>query len=179
MRLRHYLAAVAVAGAALTGAACTAQVDGHGTLAAGAPPTLFPSGSASPSGSPAGSPAASPSASAAGSPTASPRPSAAAVEAKRRLTCVLVQATVRSTNDRFNAAKSRASQISILRAGVDSLGKHLGRSGLARQDKIYAASAGVRTELTKLVTAANEGASPSTAPYNAATRRLTGACNSV
>jgi len=156
-------AAAALIGAGILG--CSVTVAGRGTLAAGAPaPSITDSASTSvePSDSP--------------TPTPTPSPTPDPTKTREQVTCVLIQAAVKSTNDRFNAAKTRDAQITILRSGVSAVDGALKRSKLRGNNNIYILGAKILQELRKLVTAAVRGGSPSTAPYNAATTRFRTAC---
>ncbi len=166
MRVARVLAALLATGVAgAVAAGCGTEVAGSGTLAEDAlasPPSA--SGSASPTDDPSASP------------IPSPTPTVDQTVAKERVTCVLVQASIRTTNDRFNAAKSRERQIAALSSGATSIDRHLEASRLPRTDKIYAQGAAVLGEMRRLVTAAGRGGSPSTDPYNQASARFSTAC---
>jgi cytoskeletal protein RodZ len=154
----------------LGAAACVSVVGGQATLAADATkPTATASGTDTPTASPTVDP----------SPTDPPSPTVDPVKTKEQVTCVLIQATVKTTNDKFNAAKSRDAQIGILRSGVNGVQGGLSRSGLPRNDRIFILGNGILTELRRLVTSANRGASPSTTPYNNATNKFRTACLSL
>jgi hypothetical protein len=86
---------------------------------------------------------------------------------------------VKSTNDKFNASKTRDTQLAILRTGRANVKSGLDKSGLPRTDRIYLAGLGIYNELTKLVGGAQNGSSPSTTPYNNATNRFRTACLSL
>jgi hypothetical protein len=172
MRVIRVVSLAAAAGLlGSTAVACVSTVSGRATLAADAQP----SGPAGPTDSPTGTatPTDDP------SPTDTPTPTVDPVKTKEQVTCVLIQATVKTTNDKFNAAKTREAQIGILRGGVNGVQGGLSRSGLARNDRIYVLGGGILNELRKLVTNANRGASPSTTPYNNATNKFRTACLSL
>jgi hypothetical protein len=153
---------------------CATTVSGRGTLAADASrPTRTGGPTDSPSATSSGDPTPT------DTPTETPTPTVDPVKTKEQVTCVLIQATVKTTNDKFNAAKTREAQVSILRSGVNGVSGGLARSGLARNDRIFVLGAGILNELRRLVTSANRGASPSTTPYNNATNRFRTACLSL
>jgi hypothetical protein len=113
------------------------------------------------------------------SPTPSPTPPAPTVnpiEVKRRSTCLLVLATVRTTNNKFNAGKTRSAQVAALQSGISGMRAQLRRSGLPPSDSIYRGAAAIGLELRKLVASAQAGGNPSTDPYNQATRRFSTQC---
>jgi hypothetical protein len=154
--------------------ACMTTVNGRATLAADATgPTGLPSSTATSTDPPTASPTGDP------SPTGSPTPTVDPVKTKEQVTCVLIQATVKTTNDKFNAAKTRETQISILKGGRNNVLSGLSRSGLARTDRIYVLGAGIYNELKRLVGTAESGGSPSTTPYNNATNKFRTACLSL
>ena len=163
MRVRHLLTAIVVGLVPVLATGCTAQIAGQGVAAEGAALSAS-TASSDPSDSSTTSPAP------AATPTVDP------AEVNERLACVLTQATIRATNDRFNAAKTRAAQLTILKSGANTLRGHLRVSKLPGKDKIQVAATAVLTELNKLIAAANRGHSPSTTPYNTATTRLATAC---
>jgi hypothetical protein len=169
MRVIRVVSLAAVAGLLGLGvAACVSTVSGQATLAADATKPTLTTG-----------PTDSPTSTGVPSPTDPPTPTVDPVKTKEQVTCVLLQATVKTTNDKFNAAKSRETQIGILRSGVNGVQGGLSRSGLPRTDRIYVLGSGILTELRKLVTNANRGASPSTTPYNNATNKFRTACLSL
>jgi hypothetical protein len=164
MRVARVLAALVAAGVAgAVVAGCGTEVAGTGTLAEEAQATPSASGSASPTDDPSASPT-------------TPTPTVDPTLAKERVTCVQVQASIRTTNNRFNDAKSRERQISVFSAGATSIERHLMASRLPRTDKIYVQGAAVLGEMRKVLTAARAGGSPSTDPYNRATARFSTAC---
>jgi hypothetical protein len=172
---------VAGIGAALSlgAAACVSTVTGTGTFAASGPtPTGTPTSTDQPTSAPGTDPSTDPS-TAPSTETTSPTPTVDPVKTKEQVTCVLVQASVKSTNDKFNAAKTRDQQVSILRSGRLTVKSNLDRSGLPRTDRIYVGGVGIYNELTKLVQGAQKGSSPSTTPYNNATNRFRTACLSL
>ena len=169
IRLLSFAVAAGVLG--LGSAACVSTVAGRATAAPGLQTSAAPTGSGAPTGS--ASPTDSP------SPTDPPTPTVDPVKTKEQVTCVLLQATVKSTNDKFNAAKTRETQISILSGGRNNVLTGLGRSGLPHNDRIYVAGAGIYTELRRLVANAQAGKSPSTTPYNNATNKFRTACLSL
>jgi hypothetical protein len=171
MRAIRVLSLAAVA--ALLGlgtVACVSTVAGRATVAADAAQQTGTPGSTDP---PTSSPTTDP------SPTDPPTPTVDPVKTKEQVTCVLIQATVKTTNDKFNAAKTRESQITILGGGASGVLNGLRRSGLARTDRIYVLGSGIYNELRKLVANAKKGASPSTTPYNNATNKFRTACLSL
>ena len=169
MRVRQLLTAVVVGLVPVVGVGCTTQVAGQGVIAGEVTvaPTVSNGGRGNPDGSSSSLPASS------------PAPTVAPAVVNERLTCVLTQATIRTTNDRFNAAKTRSAQLTILKSGANTLRGHLRVSKLTGKDKIQVAATAVLTELNKLIDAATRGHSPSTAPYNTATTRLATACESL
>jgi hypothetical protein len=166
MRALRICSVAIVLAVTLGAAGCVQTVVGTGTLAAGGP-------GPGPSGAPTGPDPSS------GEPTPSPTPTVDPVKTKEQVTCVLVQASVKTTNDKFNAAKTRDQQISVLSTGRTNVKSGLDRSGLPHADRIYAAGQVIYTELSKLLAGASKGASPSTAPYNNATNRFRTACLSL
>jgi hypothetical protein len=167
MRVIRVLSLAAAAGLLGLGAgACVSTVTGQATLAADA---AQPSGTPGTTDPPTDSP----------SPTDLPTPTVDPVKTKEQVTCVLIQATVKTTNDKFNAAKTRESQITILGGGASGVLNGLRRSGLARTDRIYVLGSGIYNELRKLVSSAQHGSSPSTTPYNNATNKFRTACLSL
>ncbi len=166
MRSARLLATVAALTLAGVGAAgCGQTVSGHGTLAAGvataAPTTSAPARTTIPAPSP------------------QPRPTVDPTRSREQVTCLLVEATIRNTNDRFNKAASRSDQVSILQRGAATLGTQLHSSRLPGSDRVVAAGAAVVAELNKLVNSAKAGRSPSTTPYNNAASRVTATCGSL
>ena len=152
------------------GTGCATTVAGTGTLAEGvatAAPTASGSDTPAPTGSDPTSAAPSP------SPTADP------VLVRQRLLCVLEQASIASINTQFNKTKNRDSQIRVLRTGATTIGGHLKRSGLPTGDKIRKPGQTVLDRLNKLVQDASGGGSPSTTPYNQATRQFQQACKGL
>ncbi|MEN3361245.1 MAG: hypothetical protein V7637_5227 [Mycobacteriales bacterium] len=173
MRVIRILSLVAVAGLlGLGNAACVSTVSGHATAASDLQsPGGLPTGTDSPTdtASPSGDP----------TPTDPPSPTPDPVKTKEQVTCVLVQATVKSTNDKFNAAKTRDTQVGILTGGRNGVQANLTKSGLAHSDRIYVLGSGIYNELRKLVSSAKAGGSPSTTPYNNATNKFRTACLSL
>jgi hypothetical protein len=170
MPVLRLLALVAVVGlVGFAGAACATTVTGRGSLAAGVP-TPGTSGSVTPS------PSATSSEASTDSPTPTPSPTIDPIKTKERVTCVLVQSTIKSTNDRFNASKTREAQISVLKSAASSLAKTLKGSGLPRTDKILGLGNRIVTELNKVVKLAAQGGNPSTGPYNTLTTQFRTAC---
>jgi hypothetical protein len=166
------LAAVAVAGlVGAGGVACSRAIDGRGAIAEGvATPGATGTPTGSPTGTPSGSPTNTPIASPSTSPTVDP------VKTKERVTCVLVQATIKSTNDAFNAAKTREAQLKVLTSAYGTIDKTLRASGLPGTDKIYVLARSVVTELRRIVSSAQHGGNPPTGPYNTLTTRFRTAC---
>ena len=171
MRVLRFLALAAVAGLVGAATGCSTTVSGRGVFADG-------TGLPTPSGTPpdTASPTASP---ASPTPTPTPSPTIDPLKMKRQITCVLVQANVKSVNDRFNAAKSRNAQITILRSGVSTIDASLRRSQLPKADGVYTAGGRISAELRTLVTSASRGGQPSTVPYNTATTRFRKLCMSL
>lgn len=171
MRVIRLLSFAVVAGVlGLGSAACVSTVAGTATAApdlqtGGPTGTGAPTGSATPTGDP--------------TPTDPPTPTVDPVKTREQVTCVLIQATVKSTNDKFNAAKTRETQISILSGGRNNVLSGLGKSGLPHNDRIYVAGAAIYNELRRLVANARAGSSPSTTPYNNATNKFRTACLSL
>lgn len=166
---------VLLVGAALLGTvSCATTVEGSGSIAAGVV-TAGPSGSGSPS--PTGdSPSPTPTPT---ETTPAPTPTTNPVTTKQRLLCVLEQASIVSINSQFNKTKNRTTQIAVLRTGAATIAGHITRSGLARTDKVRRPAQAVYDQLDRLVKAASGGGSPSTAPYNAATKGLQAACTAI
>jgi hypothetical protein len=178
MRLTRLPAAL-VSALLLAGvASCATTIKGSGTIASdvvtGAP---TPGGSADPSGSGAPSGSADPSDSGAATPT--PSSTANAVQARERALCVLERTTITAINTSFNKSKHRSQQVQILKQGAATLDGQLSRSGLPADDPVLRAGKAVQTQLAKLFAAASGGKSPSTTPYNDATRKFQLACNSI
>jgi hypothetical protein len=172
MRVIRPISFAVLAGAlALGGVACSKTVSGHASAA----PDLNVTGLPTPTDSPTASPSTTED-----SPTPDPpSPTVDPIKTKEQVTCVLIQATVKSTNDKFNAAKTRETQIGILTAGRNNVLSGLGKSGLPHNDRIYVAGAGIYNELRRLVSSAKAGSSPSTTPYNNATTKFRTACLSL
>jgi hypothetical protein len=162
MRLTRLPAALVTAVLLAGAASCATTIEGSGTAA----PDL-----STPSGGPSGS----------GSDDPSPTPSSTVniVQVRERALCVLERAAITGINTSFNKSKQRTAQIQILKQGAATIGGQLSRSRLPANDGILRAGKAVQTELTKLYTAANGGKSPSTKPYNDATRKFQQACNSI
>jgi len=171
MRVLRLLAAVAVAGLVGSAAvACASTVDGRGTIAEGVV-TPGTTESGAPTGTP--SPTDSP------TPTESPSPTVDPVKAKERVTCVLVQATIKTTNDKFNAAKTRAQQVKVLKSAAASIDSTLKRSGLNNTSRVHLLGRSILLELRRIVQAAERGANPSTGAYNTLTTRFRTACLNI
>ena len=171
MRLSRLPAVLAAAALIAGTAACATTIEGTGTLAADVP-------TGSPT-APADSSAPVPTTSA---PTPDPTtasPTADPVVVKQRLLCVLERSAIASVNSRFNKSKDRATQLSILRSGASTIKGHLTRSGLPSADRVRRSGQGVLDQLTRLVSAATSGASPTTKPYNTATESFQKVCNAV
>jgi hypothetical protein len=180
MRVLRLLRLAAVAGLVGCAAACATTIDGRGTIAEGVP-TPGTSGSGAPTGSATGTPTQSPTVPGPGapSPAGSPSPTVDPVKTKERVTCVLVQATIKTTNDKFNAAKTRDLQISVLKAAATSIDRTLRRSGLDNTSRIHLLGRAILLELRRIVQAADRGGSPSTGPYNTLTTRFRTACLNI
>jgi hypothetical protein len=166
MRVRRLLIvimALSLVGSAA--AACSTTIAGRGALAEGVS-TPGPTDSGSPTASPTVSP----------SPTASPTPTVDPVKAKERVTCILVQSTIKATNDKFNAAKKRNEQIRLLKTAATSVDGTLDRSGLPSSSKVLQLGRAIQSELRKIVTSAERGGNPSTTPYNTLTARFRSTC---
>lgn len=171
MRLSRLPAALVAAVLFAGTASCATTIDGTGTLAADVPTgtAAAPTGSSAPEPSSA-APAPDP---ATASPTSDP------LVVKERLLCVLERSAIASINRRFNDSKNRAAQLTILRSGATTIKGHLTRSGLPSGDKVRHSGQGVLDQLTRLVSAANAGGSPSTKPYNSATESFQKVCNAL
>ena len=178
MRLTRLPAAL-VSALLLAGvASCATTIRGSGTIASdvvtGAP---TPGGSADSSASAAPSGSADPGAS--GEPTPTPSSTANAVQVRERALCVLERTAITGINTSFNKSKQRSRQVQILKQGAATIDGQLSRSGLPAGDAIQRAGKAVQTQLAKLFVAASGGRSPSTTPYNDATRKFQLACNSI
>lgn len=181
MRLSR-LPAVLVAAVLTAGvASCATTVDGSGTIASdvvtgGPAPTATSSGG---TGDPTASPTSDPPTS---TPTPDPTtasPTANPVRTRELALCVLERAAIASINSQFNAAKNRSGQITVLKSGATTIKGHITRSALPASDAIRRSGQGVLDQLARLATAASGGSSPSTAPYNLATKNFQTACNSI
>jgi hypothetical protein len=176
MRLTRLPAAL-VSALLLAGvASCATTIQGSGTIASdvvtGAP---TPGGSADSSASAAPSGSADPGAS--GEPT--PSSTANAVQVRERALCVLERTAITGINTSFNKSKQRSQQVQILKQGAATINGQLSKSGLPANDAILRAGKAVQIQLAKLFAAASGGKSPSTTPYNDATRKFQQACNSI
>jgi hypothetical protein len=176
MRLTRLPAAL-VSALLLAGvASCATTIQGSGTIASdvvtGAP---TPGGSADSSASAAPSGSADPGAS--GEPT--PSSTANAVQVRERALCVLERTAITGINTSFNKSKQRSQQVQILKQGAATINGQLSKSGLPANDTIRRAGKAVQIQLAKLFAAASGGKSPSTTPYNDATRKFQQACNSI
>jgi hypothetical protein len=172
MRLTRLPAAL-VSALLLAGAAsCATTIQGSGTIASdvvtGAP---TPDGSADPGSS------ANPDDS--GQPTPTPSSTVSAVQIRERALCVLERAAITGINTSFNKSKQRGQQIQILKQGAATINGQLSRSGLPASDSILRAGKAVQSQLAQLHAAASAGKTPSTSPYNDATRKFQQACNSI
>jgi hypothetical protein len=174
LRLLGVVAAAALVASAAGG--CATTVDGRGTLANGVV-TPGTTRSGSPAGSPG--PTRSPSPTHPPSPSRSPTPTVDPVKTKERVTCVLVQATIKTTNDKFNAARSRELQIKVLKSAVASIDRTLRQSGLTDSSLVYRTGRAILLELRKIVGSAERGGNPSTTPYNTLTTRFRTACLNI
>lgn len=175
MRLTRLPAAL-VSALLLAGvASCATTIQGSGTVApdvvTGAP---TPGGSADPSGSATPSGSADPDEA-----TPTPSSTANAVQVRERALCVLERTAITGINTSFNKSKQRSQQVQILKQGAATIDRQLSRSGLPADDAILRAGRAVQTQLAKLSAAADGGKSPSTTPYNEATRKFQLACNSI
>jgi hypothetical protein len=171
MRLTRPPAALVTALLLAGTASCATTIEGSGTIASdvvtGAP---TPGGSDDPgAGEQDGS----------DDPTPTPSSTVSAVQARERALCVLERAAITGINTSFNKSKQRSQQIQILKQGAATISGQLSRSGLPADDAILRAGKAVQVQLAKLFTAANAGESPSTKPYNEATRKFQQACNSI
>lgn len=176
MRLTRLPAAL-VSALLLAGvASCATTIQGSGTIASdvvtGAP---TPGGSADSSASAAPSGSADPGVS--GEPT--PSSTANAVQVRERALCVLERTAITGINTSFNKSKQRSQQVQILKQGAATINGQLSKSGLPANDAILRAGKAVQIQLAKLFVAASGGKSPSTTPYNDATRKFQQACNSI
>ena len=175
MRLTRLPAAL-VSALLLAGvASCATTIQGSGTVApdvvTGAP---TPGGSADPSGSATPSGSSDPDEA-----TPTPSSTANAVQVRERALCVLERTAITGINTSFNKSKQRSQQVQILKQGTATINGQLSRSGLPADDAILRAGKAVQTQLAKLFVAASGGKSPSTTPYNDATRKFQQACNSI
>jgi hypothetical protein len=175
MRLTRLPAAL-VSALLLAGvASCATTIKGSGTIASdvvtGAP---TPGGSADSSASAAPSGSADP-----GEPTPTPSSTANAVQVRERALCVLERTAITGINTSFNKSKQRSQQVQILKQGAATINGQLSKSGLPANDAILRAGKAVQIQLAKLFVAASGGKSPSTTPYNDATRKFQQACNSI
>ena len=166
MRLTRLPAALVTAAFLAGAASCATTIAGTGSAA----PDLAtggPRASADPSGS--------------ASDGATPTPSSTVdtVEIRERALCVLERAAITGINTSFNKSKQRSQQVQILKQGAATIDRQLSRSGLPADDAILRAGRAVQTQLAKLSAAADGGKSPSTTPYNEATRKFQLACNSI
>jgi hypothetical protein len=165
--------------AALLGAgvvACSQTIEGAGTVAEGvvtAGPSPTDTGSPTETGSPTGSPTPT------GTSAPTPTPTTNPITVRRRVLCVLEQASITSINSQFHKSKVRATQIRVLRTGAATITGQINRSGLPTADRIRASGQAVVNQLNGLVRAANGGGTPSTGPYNTATRNFQKACTTV
>lgn len=169
-RLPVLLAAAALLGG---GVACSAAIDGTGSPAAGLV-TPGPTGTGAPTATSGPTETSPPP-----SPTAAPTPTTNTVTVRQRLLCVLERAAITSTNSQFNKSKDRAVQIRVLRAGAATISGHLSRSGLPADDRVRRPGQSVLDQLNRLVRTATGGSTPSTAPYNLATRNFQKACSTI
>jgi hypothetical protein len=160
---------VLLAVALLGGAGCATTIEGRGSVAEGVV-TAAPTGTATPD--PSGSPEPSET-------TPAPTPTSDPMLVKQRLLCVLERASITSINSQFNKTKNRDVQLRVLRTGASTIGGHLRRSGLPAADKIRKPGQAVLDQLNKLVRDASSGGTPSTTPYNQATRRFQQACSAL
>ena len=166
MRLTRLPAALVTAAFLAGAASCATTIAGTGSAA----PDLAtggPRASADPSGS------------ASDGPTPTPSSTVDTVEVWERALCVLERATITGINTSFNKSKQRSQQVQILKQGAATIDRQLSRSGLPADDAILRAGRAVQTQLAKLSAAADGGKSPSTTPYNEATRKFQLACNSI
>jgi hypothetical protein len=176
MRLTRLPAALAAAALMAGITACATTIDGTGSIAPGVV-TNGPTPSAD-----AGDPGDStdPGDARSDDPTpATPSPTVNSVQVRERALCVLERAAITTINTTFNKTKQRSVQVQILKRGAATVGGLLARSGLPAGDAVQRAGKGVQTQLTKLYTAANAGQTPSTGPYNTATREFQKACNNI
>lgn len=163
------------AAALLTGAVgCAATIEGSGSAAAEV--VALPSGSGTPDPSGTGDPTES------SDPTETtpvPTPTTDPMLVRQRLLCVLERASITSINSQFNKTKKRDAQIRVLRTGATTINGHISRSGLPTSDKIRKPGQAVLDRLNKLVRDAGSGGSPSTTPYNQATKVFQQACSAL
>lgn len=167
-------AAILVGGGAV---ACSTAIEGNGSIAA---EVVTSSPSPSDTGSSGGPSSDSPSPSeSSSSPTPSPTASADPVNVRRRVLCVLEQASIVSINNQFNKTKDRNAQIRILRNGVTTISGHLSRSGLSGSDRIRVSGQAVATQLNSFYRSATSGGNPSPTAYNRASKSFQNACTTI
>ena len=172
MRLTRLPAAL-ISALLLAGAAsCATTIEGSGTIASD-----VITGGPTPDG--ADDPSPTPGASGSDDPTPTPSPTVNAVQIRERALCVLERAAITTINTSFNKSRQRGQQVQILKQGTATIEGQLSRSGLPADDAIRRAGTAVQTQLAKLSAGASAGRSPSTDPYNAATRKFQQACNSI
>lgn len=178
MRLRPGTALVAAAVLVGGGAVgCTTAIEGNGSIAAEVITSLPSPSDTGSSGAPSSdSPSPSESSS---SPTPSPTPSTDPVSVRRRVLCVLEQASIASINTQFNKTKDRNAQIRILGQGVTTINGHLSRSGLPGSDRIRVSGQAVATQLTSFYKSASAGGNPSPSGYNTASEAFQKACTTI
>lgn len=156
----------------VAGAGCATTVAGTGTLAEGV-------ATGAPTGSPTGSGTPEPTSDPPTTTPAPPSPTADPVLIQQKLLCVLERAAITTINSQFNKTKNRDAQIRVLRTGSTTITGHIKRSRLSTGDKIRKPGQAVVDQLDKLVRDASAGGSPSTTPYNQATRVFQTACNAL
>jgi hypothetical protein len=98
---------------------------------------------------------------------------------RRRVLCVLEQASIASINNQFNKTKDRDAQIRILGKGVTTINGHLSRSGLPGGDRIRASGQAVATQLNSFYKSASAGGNPSPRGYNTASEAFQRACTTI
>ena len=159
------LAAVALLG----GVGCATTIEGSGSVADGVV-TVAPTGTATPDPSGSSDPSET---------TPAPTPTTDPMLVRQRLLCVLERASITGINTQFNKSKQRDAQLRVLRTGATTISGHLRRSGLPAADRIRKPGQGVLDQLNKLVRDASGGGTPSTTPYNQATKQFQQACSAL
>jgi hypothetical protein len=160
---------VLLAAVLLAGAGCATTVEGNGSVAEGVV-TRAPTSSSEPDPTDSPDPTGT---------TPAPTPTTDPTVVRQRLLCVLERASITNINSQFNKSKVRDVQLRVLRTGATTIGGQLSRSGLPASDKIRKPGQDVLDQLNRLVRDASRGGTPSTTPYNTATRRFQQVCGSL